>query len=113
MLLTKICIISAIIGIILLVIISDKLEAPTYNIGSIKKEDINKPIKIIGTVKSATIRTSVATAEIEDNTGSINVVLFKPEKVKISKGSTLMISGKISLFEDKPQIYAETVKVVN
>ena len=50
---TKICLISALIGIILLILISDKIEIDSSVISSIKKEDINKHVKITGIVKKA------------------------------------------------------------
>lgn len=96
-----------------MIIISDKLEVPSSNISSIKKEDVNKAVKIIGTVNKAINKEKVATLELIDKSGSIEVVMFKPQDTFIKKGSIIEVNGKVSIKEDKPQIYAETVKLIN
>ena len=113
MLLTKICILSAIIGIILLIIIGDKVEAPSSTINSIKKEDVNKPIKIIGVSKNIINKGKLTKIELEDKSGKIDIIVFNSKKIPIKKGSTIEAYGTISVYENKPQIYAETIKIIN
>ncbi len=113
MILTKICLLSAILGIILMIIIADKIDIPNSNIDSIKKEDVNKDVKIKGLIKKAINNNKVAVIELMDKTGSIEVVLFKPQNLILKKGSLVEIEGKVSIKEDSLQIYAETAKVVN
>ncbi|HLC58806.1 MAG TPA: OB-fold nucleic acid binding domain-containing protein [Candidatus Nanoarchaeia archaeon] len=112
-LIIKLCVFTTILGLILLVIISNKLEAPTKEISQISKKDINKSAKITGFVKKIMIKTTVATITLEDKTGTIQVVMFKPENLKIKTGSLVEIEGKISLYEDQIQVYAEKVKILN
>ena len=111
--LAKLCIITSIIGIILLILVMNKIETPSSNIGSISKTDLNKAVRIKGIIKKAMNNNKVATLEVEDKSGKIDVVLFKPEKLSIKKGSLVEIEGKVSIYEDNLQIYAETVKLLN
>lgn len=111
-LLTKLCTISAILGIILLILISDKISSPSSVIASITTKDVGKSIKINGIVSKATNKDSVSFLEVKDSTDKIGVVLFKPVNITIKKGSFVEVEGKVSIYEDSPQIYAETVKLL-
>lgn len=112
-LLIKLCIISAIVGIILLIIVSDKISIQTSTISSIDKSDINSLVKIRGTVKSAINKNTVSFLEIMDKTGKIKVVAFKPTNLTIKKDSMIEIEGKVSFYENNIQLYAETIKILN
>ena len=112
-LLIKTCTITIILGIILLIIIIDKIDLPTSTIGKISKSDLDKTIKIRGFVKTATNRDTVSFLEVEDKTGKIKITAFKPENLKIKKGSMVEIEGKVSLYEENLEIYAQTIKIVN
>ena len=111
--LIKLCILSAIIGLVLLIIISDKIELPSSNISSLTKQDINKAIKIRGTITQSTNKGTVSTIFLQDKTGSIEAVLFKPSNLILKKGSFIEIEGKVSLYNEKLQITAERVKILN
>ena len=104
---------SLITGIILLIFISDKLSLNSSTVNSITKEESGKSIKIVGKVLKVTTTGKITSLEIEDNTGKIPVILFNSKQTKIDKYSTLEIDGKIALYDNKPQIYAQTIKVVN
>lgn len=108
--LTKLSIISAILGITLLIIISDKIVIPSSDISSIDKQDINKHIKVNGIVKKMISKGGITILELEDKTSTIKVVLFKPGEIKLKKGSFVEVEGKIGSYEDSPEIIAETIK---
>ena len=80
---------------------------------SIKKEDVNKPIKIIGVSKNIINKGKLTKIELEDKSGKIDIIVFNSKKIPIKKGSTIEVYGKISVYENKPQIYAETIKIIN
>ncbi len=111
--LTKICIISAILGISLLIIISDKINIPSSEISTITKNDIDKHIKVDGIITNIIKKgNSLAILDIENKKSAIRVVIFKPDKVlNIEKGDLIEVEGKISLYEGRLQIIADKVKV--
>jgi len=111
--LTKLCIISSIIGIILLIVISNKLDIPTSTISSISKESINKQIKVKGTVKNIIDKENLIMLNLKDKSSQIKVVLFNTNKPNIKKNSFVEISGKVSLYEDEFEIIADSVKIIN
>ena len=110
--LTKLCIISTVLGISLLIIVSDKIDVLGSEISSITKEDINKAVKIKGIVKKIVIKgNTLSILEIEDKKSSITVVLFRPDEFIIERGSFIEVSGKVSLYKDDLQIIADTIKI--
>lgn len=111
--LTKLCILSTLIGITLLIIISDKLDIPTSTISSLSKEDINKQIKVKGIANSIVNKKSIIILNLKDASSSIKVVLFNPKESKIKKNSVLEVNGKISLYEDELEIIADSVRIIN
>ncbi len=112
-LLTKICILTTIIGISLLIIISDKISIPSSEISSITKSDIDNHIKIKGTINKIIKKSSsLAILEIADKDSTIKVVIFKPDKaLNIKKGDFIEIDGKVSAYNSELQIIADKVKV--
>ncbi len=111
--LTKLCVLSTLIGIILLIIISDKLDVPTSTISSLSKEDINNQVKVKGIVNQVVNKESIIILNLKDASSSIKVVLFNPKESKIKKNSFVEVDGKISLYEDKLEIIADSVKIIN
>jgi len=112
--LTKLCIISTILGIALLVIISDKLSLPTSTIASITKEQINKPVVVKGTIKDILVnKESLSLLEVQDKSSSIKVALFKPDKITLQEGSFIEVYGRVSLYNEEVEIIAETIKILN
>ncbi|MBI2148704.1 OB-fold nucleic acid binding domain-containing protein [Candidatus Woesearchaeota archaeon] len=113
MLLTKLCILSVLVGIILLIIVIDKVEIPSSEISTISKEDINKHVKFIGTIKKVNNKGTITSLEVEDKSGKINVIAFKTKNLNLKKESTIELEGRVSIYEGEIQIYAETIKVLN
>lgn len=111
--LTKLCILSTFVGITLLIVISDKLDIPTSTISSLSKEDINKQVKVKGIVNNIINKESIIILNLKDTSSSIKVVLFNPKKSKIKKNSFVEVDGKISSYEDKLEIIADSVKILN
>ncbi len=112
-LVAKLAIISLTLGVILLVVIADKVSLPSSTISSISKEDLNKEVKISGTVKKSINKDALTLLELSDKTGTIDVVAFKSKEMYIKKGSFIELEGKVSLYEDNLQVIAENIKLVN
>lgn len=114
--LTKLSIICTVIGIALLIVVSDKVGAPTSKVSSLTTKDINKAVTIKGTVKSITTKGSALTMlDIQEKESSIKVVLFGQSfgqsKNNIKKGDFIEIVGRISIYKDELQIIADTVRL--
>ena len=112
-LLTKIALTCALLGMILLVVIFEKVDTPTSEISSIRKEDQNKVVKLRGWVKSPMNKDSLSTFSLQDNTGLIKVVAFKPKNITFTKNRCIEIEGKVSVYFYKPEIIADKVTLIS
>ena len=110
-LLTKLSIISSIIGIILLIIISDKIIIPKSSLGSINNSDIGKSVTIEGTATDVKHKgDSITALELENKDKKISVIAFNSKEFYIKEGEYLEISGKISVYNNNLQIIAEKIR---
>ena len=110
--LLKIALISSITGILILFIIADNLEITVTKIIDIKEEDLNKYVKVQGYVDSYKGLTGLSIMNIHDETGSIDVVMFKEEDILIYTGTLLEIEGSISEYNGELQINADSIKKI-
>lgn len=110
-LLTKLCIICTALGIVLMIIVSDKVSPGQSNISSITERDINKAVSIKGTVNNVLNKGAALTLlEVQDSKNSITVVLFSPGENNLKKGDFVEVSGRVSVYNSNLQIIADSIK---
>lgn len=108
--LLKIAIISAIIGVITLYFLSENMNVEEKTIEKITTADIDKDVKIRGTIEKITEKEKVAILSVSQPK-TITVVLFKKENLtQLQQGDNVYITGTIEEFEGKPEIIADEVK---
>ena len=105
----KISLACSLMGILLIVYISDKIEAPLFNIEELTKEKIDQEIRIKGEIKNFNDLPSLVLMEVEDKTGTITVMFFKEKNVTIKKGQKIEVDGKLVEYEDKLEIEADSI----
>ncbi len=108
---TKMLIICTIFGLVLLTIISEKLEISQEPISAISIEKVNKQTTIQGYVRKILNKNTITELELEDKTGKIKVIIFSKEKIKA--GSLIKVEGKIAKYNNELQVYAEKILVLN
>ena len=99
----------AIIGLTVLILLGNIINLEESNIKALDKKQIDKNVKIKGTVNEARTLGGIKILEVEDNTGKIETVVFNKEAY-IKKGSIVEIEGKLTIREGKLQINTETIK---
>ena len=103
----KLSLISSIIGIILIISITSKLEPPTIKISNIDNSLLDMQIKTSGKIDSIIDKGSLTILNLKDNK-VIPIILF--EKTHFKKGSTVEVIGKVSEFQNELQITASYIK---
>ena len=89
--LLKISFIMAVIGLISMGYLSDKLELKHITISSISADMLDQNIKIRGSITNAANMKTIQILEVQDYTGKIEVVLFD-ENSNLKKISLLKLS---------------------
>ena len=110
--LLKISLITSIIGILILLIILDKIDISDSNISSINKDLVDKQVKIKGEITRLTETTGLYIINIKDNTGNIDVIVFKEEKLELEKGNIVEIEGQVTEYQDKLEVIAKKIIIL-
>ena len=109
--LLKISLLMAIIGLLSMLYLSDKLELKPITIILISTNMLDQNIKIRGSITNAVNLKKIQILEVQDHTGKIEVVLFD-ENIKLKKGEYIEVEGKVSKYKNKLQINAELIKLL-
>lgn len=107
--LLRISIIFSIIGLLLIYISSISIEPEFVKIGDISKEDLGEHIKIRGKIIEETISDGTLFLQLKNNSNEISVVKFNYKGAKLNKTS-VVVSGKVNLYESKLEIIAERIE---
>jgi RecJ-like exonuclease len=104
--LKKISLATAIIGLIMIILLSYNLEPKKSDISSLDSKDIGKFVKIAGEVTSAKSG-ETSFFEVSDGTGGISVVYFG--KIDISKGAEIEVIGKVDEYKGILELKADKI----
>ncbi len=103
--------ISGTIGILILFIISEKINLEVSSINSITSKDLNQEIKVKGTITSIKETPKLLIINIEDRTGSIIITTFSKE-LPFEKNTNIEVQGKIIDYNNQLEIQAKTIKII-
>ncbi len=111
--LLKICLIFAIAGTFLLLLISQTTEPKLTKISDINKGMLDNFVKISGTIQDFDDKESIKIASLQDETGIIDIVIFEENILALSKGMKVEIIGKVSEYNGKMQVNAEEIREID
>ena len=107
--LVKIALFVSFVGLILIWIYSGSLVLDYTPIADLNKKSIDDYVKIIGIIVSYQKNSKFLTIKINDETGSVDFILFDSIDIKPEKGAKLEVFGKISEYSGVNQIIANKV----
>ena len=108
----KMALATSLIGLFILILMTENLELPNTNIEDINKEHLEKQVKISGTVTSITNTQSIAIMNLKDNTDEIKVIAYKKEDLKIKKGQIIEVLGIVKEYENEIEIESSLIKII-
>ena len=107
-LLLKISFTISLLGIFLLLLLSNILEPQLININELSTKDIDKNIKVQGEItKIRNINKDFQILTISDQTGKIDITLNTNKQFK--KNQNLIVTGRVSQYKNNLQIEANKV----
>ena len=110
--LLKIAFITAIIGVLILLFILDKIELSNFNIVNLSKDDLDEKVKIKAELINIRETPGLYILEVKDFSGKITVIVFKDEPLELKKGDILEIEGQVTSYKDKIEIIAKKIVVL-
>lgn len=108
--LLKVALICALVGILILIIISDRITYSKSNISSITLNQTGSDVLIKGQVSSIQETPNLFIFTLQDDTGKIKVVAFK-EKIKLQEGQIVEVLGTTKEYNSKPEIEAKRIRI--
>ena len=106
--LTKIAIITSLVGILMLFFVTDFVDLDSANIDQLDDDAFGDTVKISGLVTKATNREKVIFLEVAQP-DTIDVVLFKDHDVDIPNGSYVEVEGTLEEYNNEQEIIANKI----
>lgn len=101
--LIKIAIICSLIGILIILLITEFTVIPLVKISEINKDLLNKEVKVQGKIISIKETPGLYIFTVEDDS-IIKAVMFKEELLQISKGDSVEIQGRVIEYKKELEI---------
>jgi exonuclease VII large subunit len=103
---------ASLLGILLLLLISENLTAKQITVSSITRNYIDKDVVLVGNISSINKHGDLTLLKIKDNTGKMDVVIFKSGDLNLKYGDDVEVYGKVAVYNDKLEIIAKSIKRV-
>lgn len=111
--LIKASLIIALVGIITLIMISDKIEIKEYKLSEITKNLLEREIKITGKITGITETQGLYLLNLEADKRKLKVVVFKEDKnLSFQKNQLIEVIGTVALYKKELEIEAKRIKIL-
>ena len=108
-----IAIIIALIGILSLIYISEKVQPPFLKINNITKEYTDRQIITLGKIENIRETPGLYLINIEDETDTITIVVFKQDQqLNLSINQNIQITGKVQDYNGQLEVIADEINVI-
>ena len=111
--LLKISILVSVLGVFSLMVISELSHIELSKISDITKKDLETKVKIQGKLLSIQETPGLYILTITDFTSTITIIVFKEDPLELKKNSNIEIEGKVTEYQGKLEIIADTIKYIN
>ncbi|MBU2634174.1 MAG: hypothetical protein KJ674_02930 [Nanoarchaeota archaeon] len=107
--LLKLALITSLLGILIILFISEKTEIPSSDIKSINKNLLNKEVQITALVENVIETPGLYILTVKDNSASIKVIVFKEDPINITENSIIEIIGTVTEYKNQTEIIAKEI----
>ena len=110
--LLKISLVTAIIGILILLFILDRISLSGSNLSNITKDNLDENIKIKAELVKITETPGLYILTVRDFSGIMTVIVFKDESLELKEGDVLEIEGRVTSYNGKLEIIAKKITII-
>jgi len=107
----KISLSCSLVGIFIVLLLAETLDASIIEIKDINQRLLERNVKIVGTINSVYEGNDILIMDVEDDTGKIKVVVFEKGEFNLSKGDAVEVKGKVVEYEGELEINANSVEI--
>ena len=106
----KIAIVTSLVGLFVMIFISENIEVLMVKIGNINEEMLGEKVNINGVVNSKRDLPGIVILNVSDDTGSIKVVAYKKnKKILVKKNDNVDVEGLVRDYEGELEVMAEMI----
>ncbi len=105
----KISLTLSIIGILVLLFVSEKKDADLVTIEEALNSSIGQKVKIKGQLTTIINSPGFLILNIKDNTGEIKAIAFIEEEIRIFPNSTVKVEGQIKEYKNEKEIEVSSI----
>jgi len=96
--------ICTLIGILIILFISENLEIKQIKIENITENMLGKEVRIIATIKNIKTTPGLYILTLKDETGEIKAIIFKEDKLEFKNKDKVEIIGKVIKYKNMLEI---------
>jgi len=108
----KLALITSLIGLLILIIIAEKITLPNSSITETKGLPIDSYAKVQGKITNIIETPGLLILELQDNSDNIKVIVFKPIDVNLTKDQNIEVEGRVTQYKDEKEIQADLIKII-
>lgn len=109
--LLKIALICSLIGLVILYLISVKIEVKDYKPAKLN-ENIGDDVKLKGIVTRITDKGNVVFIEVDQQNPIMVVVFTDDNDIKLNNGDNIEVIGEVQEYNGKNEIIAQKIRVI-
>jgi RecJ-like exonuclease len=102
----------ALVGLLILFYISEKIQLPISEISSITRSQLDQNVKVQGYVTYFKETKGLYIFKVKDSTGEIQAILFKDQPVNLAKNDYIELEGSITEYQGKLEIQGENLRLL-
>ncbi len=110
--LTSIALVCSIIGILLLLVITESQSVASATIAKITNQSVDQTVSINGKITQLSATPAITIAQVQDSSGVIKIIIFPKEAIDLRKGDKVSVEGVVKEFENKLELEAKLIKVI-
>jgi DNA/RNA endonuclease YhcR with UshA esterase domain len=110
--LLKTALVVSLVGVLVLFFISKFVEVEERYIGDITIEDLDKNVKVIGTVSKVIDTEKVMIMDVSQPQ-NLKVVVFKDKDISLKKGDYIEVLGKVEEYEGELEIIGDRIRLID
>ena len=110
--LLKFSLVTAIVGILILLFILDRISLSNTNLSNITKDSLDENIKIKAELIKITETPGLYILTVKDFSGIMTVIVFKDESLELKEGDVLEIEGQVTSYNGKLEIIAKKIIII-
>ena len=109
--LVKISFIIALVGILILIILSQQISPEIINVEDAKNMSVHKPVAITGRILSVNDYDGFQVLLLQDSTGIMKITSYSKKPIDKPTEEVLII-GKIDIYQEEKQVQADKIIII-